>query len=376
MVNAGGLPSRPRVPKYFHIVPMSDNQLQLRSAHKTVVLSGKSIKAVGRLLELLDGTHELREIIECFPDFPEEDVIAALKRLFDRGLIEDASQFEVTVEGTQGYEAQITFFSITHGDGRVAQDLLRQARVVVFGLGKIGSHAVASLARAGVGYIVGVDAAKVDSSLPICSGLYRPVDVGRQRCEVAQERLVEMSPNTIFKAFPVKAKDISQIAGLIGESSLVLVCEDSPAVDIYRLVNQAALEQGIRWLRASLEGFEAQLGPCVIPYETACHTCYELRVKGNWTNYDENLAFEKYLSSGQQTGDYGCLAPISGFLGNLAALETLKFLTGFSNPMTSGRAWTFNINTFEAESHEVLKLPRCPACGITRIIPSPALWVL
>lgn len=51
MTYTNGLPLKPRIPSYFHIVPMSGDRIQLRSAHKTVILSGKSIKAVGRLLD-------------------------------------------------------------------------------------------------------------------------------------------------------------------------------------------------------------------------------------------------------------------------------------------------------------------------------------
>ena len=119
-----------------------------------------------------------------------------------------------------------------------------------------------------------------------------------------------------------------------------------------------------------------QLGPCVIPRDTACYTCYEYRARGNWPHYDENLAFEEYLHSGRATADYGCLPPVAGFLAGIAAIECIKLLTGFSYPSTSGRMWTFNINTFEAEAHPVLKLPRCPSCGFAAGTPLQAQWAL
>jgi len=378
MTYTNGLPLKPRIPTYFHIVPMSGDRIQLKSAHKTVILSGKSIKAAGRLLELLDGTREVPQILQEFPDIPEEEVLRTMKRLFEKGLVEEAAVSEEDLSSKSGlnYEAQVTFFSVIHRDGRSAQDILRKSRIAVFGLGRVGSHAVASLARAGIGYIVAVDDGVVDGSLPVCGGLYFPEDVGRLRTEAAEERLAQLNPGVRFEVAYVQNNEIAQIAEIIRNTSLVLVCQDSPAVNIYRSVNEASLQQNIRWLRASLEGFEAQLGPCVIPQQSACFTCYELRTKGNWSYYDENLAFEQYLASGGPKADYGCLASMSGFLGNMAALECLKLLTGFALPITCGKLWTFNINTFEAQAHEVLKLPRCPSCGFTVKTPNAALWSL
>ncbi|QUL98979.1 MAG: TOMM precursor leader peptide-binding protein [Candidatus Fermentithermobacillus carboniphilus] len=378
MADTGGLPSRPRIPSYFNVVPMSGDKIQLRSAHKTVILSGKAVGAVSKLLDLLDGTHEISEIPKFFPDIPEEEVLRTIKRLFDKGLVEETREWG---EGSPGgkdesHGPQETFFSIICRDGRIVQKILAEARVVVFGLGRVGSHAVASLARSGVGKIVGVDDATVDSSLPLCGELYLAEDVGRLRCEAIADRLGRINPRTQFEALKVVPHEVHEAAAIIRGAGLVLACKDSPEVSLYRTVNEASLKETVPWLRASLEGFEAHLGPSVIPRETACYTCYEMRSKGNWAHYEENLAFEQYLASSPRKADYGCLAPIAGLLGNLAAAEALKLLTGFSPPTTSGKLWIFNVNTFEAETHEVLKLPRCPSCGFSVSNPSPALWSL
>ena len=373
-----GLPKRPRVPKHFNIVPMSDGRIQLRSAHKTVLLSGKSIRAVEKLLGLLDGTRSVPEITGCFPDIPEDEVLMTLRKLADRGLVEDATE---AADGkpskpSAAYDAQKTFFSLTSRDGRALQAVVQGCRVAVFGLGRVGSHLVAALARAGVGGITAVDETVVEESLPVSGGLYLREDVGRPRGDAMVERVRDINPSTVCEIASAEPEDDSQMARIVGEASLAVVCRDNPEVAIYRSVNRAALREGVPWLRVSLEGFEAQLGPAVIPYETACYTCYELRTKANWSYYEENLAFEEHLLSERPKADYGCLAPASGFLGNLAALESLKILTGFAPPMTCGRLLTFNISTFDAHLHEVLKLPRCPSCGATVRGPSATLWFL
>ncbi|MGE5541640.1 MAG: TOMM precursor leader peptide-binding protein, partial [Bacillota bacterium] len=357
------------------------DQIQVRSAHKAVLMSGSSVGAVSRMLDLLDGTRDVPQILECFPEIPGDQVLRTLKTLYDKGLIEDgAGEGDPAGDSCAGNEAQATFFSMVFRDGRLAQDLLGKARVVVFGLGRVGSHVVSSLARSGVGQITGIDDGPVDGSLVTCGGLYLPGDAGRARAEAAGDRVRDLGGHTRFEAAGVRVTGESDVAPVIRGADLALVCQDSPTVNIYRAVNAAALRERVRWLRVSLEGFEAQLGPCVLPRDTACYTCYEFRSRGNWPHYDESLAFEEYLAGSSSAGeidvDYGCPAPAPAFLGNLAALEALKLLTGFSYPTTCGKMWTFNMNSFEARHHVVLKLPRCPSCGLTVANPGQAQWAL
>jgi bacteriocin biosynthesis cyclodehydratase domain-containing protein len=166
------------------------------------------------------------------------------------------------------------------------------------------------------------------------------------------------------------------VGRVVRRSSLVLVSSDGPVVAAYREVNAASVVEGVPWLKVAVDGLEAHLGPTVIPGETACWTCYELRTRANWTYYDENMAFEEYLAKEPAKVDYGGLAAISGLLGNLAALEAVKILTGFMPPLTCGRFYTFRIADFELQPHRVMKLPRCPTCGIVALEPKKALWSL
>lgn len=377
MSDSPGLPTKPKVPLYFHLVPMGKEAIQLRSAHKTVVLSGKSVPALTKLLNLCDGRRSVDDLVAEFPDIPPDDVLKTLKMLRERGVLEDAiPPSAAPLPATKPeYNDQVTMFSIVYGDGEIPQDILAKSRMVVFGLGRVGSHAALSLARTGIGRLTLVDDATVDPSLSVTGAFYRPHDVGHPRVEVALERLSPLHPDTQVEVLHCGYKHARAAQAMDG-ADLVLVCQDGPAEDIYKHVNQVALKKGIRWMRVSLDGFEAQVGPCFVPHDTACYTCLDLRSQGNWTHFEENAAFQKYLLSGKAKGDYGCLAPMSGFLGNLAAMECIRLLTGMTDPITCGKLWTFNVNTFEAQPHEVLKLPRCPSCGLAPKAPTKALWEL
>ncbi|MGE5580724.1 MAG: TOMM precursor leader peptide-binding protein [Bacillota bacterium] len=377
MQNHSGLPSRPRIPKHWNVVPMPDGRIQVRSAHKTVLLGGKSVSAVGKLLSLLDGTRQLPDILAEFPDIPASEVLGTLRRLAERGLVEAAPDPEAAGAGDGYlYGAQKTLFQLSSRNSAESQETLAKSRVAVFGLGGVGSWAVLALARAGIGGITGVDPGVVERSLPAVSALYRTDDVGQDRATALGERLREAWPSVQYTAAATDLGERESVTPFVARSSLALVCMDTPEVAAYRAVNAASLEAGVPWLRAAVDGFEAQLGPTVIPGETACYSCYELRSRANWPYYDENAAFEDYLASERPRIDYGGLSSIAGLIGNLAALEVTKLLAGFMPPLTTGKFITFHVVTLDYQSHDVLKLPRCPSCSVIALRPKALHWSL
>ena len=78
--------------------------------------------------------------------------------------------------------------------GREAMSTLKAARVAVFGLGAVGSFTVEGLARSGIGYLRLVDFDRVDAS-NINRQLYAlNSTVGREKAELARERVADINP--------------------------------------------------------------------------------------------------------------------------------------------------------------------------------------
>lgn len=85
--------------------------------------------------------------------------------------------------------------------GRDGVERLRGSRVIVFGVGGVGGHAVEALARAGVGHI-----ALVDSDAVSVSNINRQIiathkTVGCKKVEVAKERILEINPEAEVEEF-------------------------------------------------------------------------------------------------------------------------------------------------------------------------------
>ena len=95
---------------------------------------------------------------------------------------------------------------------------LRRARVVVAGLGAVGSYAVEGLARAGVGSLRLIDFDTVHAS-NINRQLYAlESTVGRLKVEVAAERVRDINPDCAVEAWPL----------FVGADTVGRVLEGSP----------------------------------------------------------------------------------------------------------------------------------------------------
>jgi tRNA A37 threonylcarbamoyladenosine dehydratase len=78
--------------------------------------------------------------------------------------------------------------------GDAALERLSAARVAVLGLGGVGSYAVEALARSGVGHLLLVDHDRVDTTNINRQIHAFPSTVGRLKCELMRERVLQINP--------------------------------------------------------------------------------------------------------------------------------------------------------------------------------------
>ena len=93
--------------------------------------------------------------------------------------------------------------------GLLGQDnfnLLQEKVVAVFGLGGVGGTALEALARTGFQHFLIVDFDKVDATNLNRQILYTSKDVGRNKTEVAKERILSINPDADIKSFNMKAQ--------------------------------------------------------------------------------------------------------------------------------------------------------------------------
>lgn len=97
--------------------------------------------------------------------------------------------------------------------GNPAMEIIKQARVAVFGLGAVGGFACEALARTGVGYLRLVDFDRVEASNINRQVLALHSTIGREKAELAHERVKDINPDCevdVHKAF-VNAQSLTDL---------------------------------------------------------------------------------------------------------------------------------------------------------------------
>jgi ribosomal protein S12 methylthiotransferase accessory factor len=246
----------------------------------------------------------------------------------------------------------------------MVQQSLSKARVSVLLGGAIGSHALASLADSGVGTLQVLDTAVVcERDLP-GSALLNNGDVGRPRAEALSQHIRQRNPYLKCQSISVDMASPEELALHMRGIDYVVVCLDSPAPALLDAVNQAALQANVRWVVGQVYSGVGWIGPTVIPRQTPCYKCYEFRRNANLANYAEVVQYESQLLQ-QPVTESHCVAPrpLAACIGAFLALEAVRLLTALTLAQTVGRILRLDFFSTDMTSHQLLRLPNCPACG-------------
>jgi molybdopterin-synthase adenylyltransferase len=323
------------------------------------------------LILLLNGSHSWEEIFGklLMEGFELQAILTMLQWLDDQGLIQEAPNVTTLSDAEKEfYKLQMVAFDHfvnKQGTGTVisgiranieAQFRLKKAVAVIIGLGLAGSDLVRSLALAGVGYIIAVHDSTGDLATMNQSDETRKTKFQDEiQCLNSFIRFVQID----------RIEDLSTtLDDLI--PNLLIYCPDRFSDEICELFNKVCLDYSVPFLIYQHTLLEINMGPLIIPHETACYVCYDRRRKAVLSEVDieRSMGFMNSFSSRLNFS----LAT------DLLALEIVKFLTGVLEPVTRGCVWQLNTLSGLLELHPVLKLPRCPACGVHKIKPLHKLW--
>jgi bacteriocin biosynthesis cyclodehydratase domain-containing protein len=351
---------RPRLKTTTEVfsAPGGDICLLRPSGDSDLVLEGAGDDA-RELVGRLDGGTPRAELAA---EFGAEPVAELLELLSGEGLVEDASAYEVLTAAERGrYDRQLRYFADVAPDGVSAPDCqlrLRGARVVVLGVGGLGSWTAISLACCGVGELTLVDGDAVELSNLNRQVLYTEDDIGRPKAAVAAAALRRFNPG--MRVVPVVRTlgAPAEIGAAVRGSSFVVDAADRPAHDIERWVNAACFEERVPYITMSHFPPFARVGPLYVPGETGCFNCQERAYRRSYELYDHIVEQRRGSPSPAAT-----LGPVCAFVGGQVALDVVHQLTGLCTPASKGMVRVFDTRTLAVTDEPVPRDPDCEVCG-------------
>jgi bacteriocin biosynthesis cyclodehydratase domain-containing protein len=340
------------------LAPSGDLCLLRPSAGSDLVLEGAGERD-RELVAALDGTRS-RAKLEA--DFGADAVAGVLDLLEPEGLVEDASAYDsLTASDRVRYDRQLRYFADVAPDGLSAPDCqlrLRDARVVVLGVGGLGSWAALSLACCGVGELTLMDGDVVELSNLNRQVLYAPGDLGRPKARVAAAAIRRFNPGIRVEPVVRTLGTPAEIGAAVRDSSFVVDAADRPAHDIERWVNAACFEHGVPYITMSHFPPFARVGPLYVPGETGCFNCQERAYRKSYELYDHIVEQRRRSPSPAAT-----LGPACAFVGGQVALDVVHQLTGLCEPASKGSVRVFDTRTLELSDEAVPHDPDCEVCG-------------
>jgi len=228
--------------------------------------------------------------------------------------------------------------------GGAGQAKLKAAHVAIIGAGGIGCPAITYLAAAGVGRLTIVDHDHVERSNLQRQPLFTDTDIGAPKAEVAARVAKRINPHVETTAVVARLEG-DNAAALLADASLILDGCDN--FETRLAVNRAAVTLETPLLSAAIGAFEGQ----VALYEgwRAGSPCYACLVGSDPDREGINCA---------ETGVMGALA---GMIGTMAALEAVRALTGWGQPLT-GRLAIVDMLDRRWREVGVAEDPGCPTC--------------
>ncbi|MEQ9862982.1 HesA/MoeB/ThiF family protein [Pectobacterium cacticida] len=229
--------------------------------------------------------------------------------------------------------------------GPEGQGKLKAARVLLVGLGGLGSPAALYLSAAGVGTLLLAD----DDTLHISNLqrqiLYRTRDTDTPKAVLAQRQLQALNPYSQALALTERLSGAA-LDSAVSRVDLVLDCSDNMATR--HAVNAACVNAGKPLISGSAVGFSGQLAVFMPPYLSGCYACL----------YPDTTEIQRNCRTA------GVLGPVVGVIGALQALEAIKLLAGMPSAL-DGKLKMFNGKQQSWNTLQLTRASHCPVCGGT-----------
>ncbi|MGZ5013348.1 MAG: HesA/MoeB/ThiF family protein [Methylobacter sp.] len=224
------------------------------------------------------------------------------------------------------------------------QQKLLAANVLIIGAGGLGSPASIYLAAAGVGNIVIYDNDVVDLSNLQRQIAHHTPDIGTDKVISTRQTLNKLNPDTEIRAVKQRLEG-QQLELEVMQADVVLDCSDNFSTRF--AINNACVKQQTPLVSGAAIRFEGQVAVFTPgKNDSPCYNCL-------------------YISDGeelQNCATNGVIAPITGIVGSIQALEAMKLIMNIGETLT-GRLLLLDGLTMEWNTMKLRKNPNCPTCS-------------
>lgn len=360
-VQAVDLCSKLKLRPTIAVVTMEDRTEFFRSDIRTS-LSLRIQPEISKLLFSLDGTKTVEEWmqLEGLDQAKLPSLLALLSLLKQEHiLIEvDCPYPEDYIQHKRVYAFLENYASST-SQVRQSFERLASSRVMVIGLGAVGTWVAQSLMMSGVRNFILVDPDRVELSNLHRQVGFSLVDVGRPKVEAFRDYLwtkdstltIELLEDVLdaefFERHPV-------------EVELIINCADHPTVDeTSRIVGEYAMAHGIpHCVGGGYNLHQTLIGQIIIPGRTACVECFRLELEE--LNVIDTQNITRLDNPKRKIGSF---PPLSALSASITSNEAIKYLSGMEHYCMANNRTEFTLRDMNFTTIPFKRRKDCIYCG-------------
>lgn len=223
------------------------------------------------------------------------------------------------------------------------QQHLLTARVLIIGLGGLGSPAAMYLGAAGIGTLELVDDDEIDLSNLQRQIIHTGERIGQPKVESAAITLRSLNPDTELLVRHQRLTG-EALTAAVAAADVVLDCSDN--FDTRFAVNAACRNSQTPLVSGAAIRWDAQISVFSGKPGDPCYRCL-------------------YSEDGEQDlrcSENGVIAPLVGIIGAMQALEAIKIIAGIGDTL-AGRLLVLDALHLQWRELRLRRDPNCPVCG-------------
>ncbi len=224
------------------------------------------------------------------------------------------------------------------------QEKLLGSRVLIIGLGGLGSPVAMYLAASGVGRLVIVDHDKVELTNLQRQIVHTTPAIGEDKTASAARQLTALNPEIEITTVNRKL-DEAELLEQVRAAQVVVDASDNFATRF--AINRACVQAKRPLVSGAVVRFEGQVA--VFRPDLPDGPCYR-------------CLYADINAPEEACAEFGVLAPAAGVIGSIQATETIKVLLGIGQTL-AGRLLVLDLLNMEWRTLTLRKDPACPVCA-------------
>lgn len=222
------------------------------------------------------------------------------------------------------------------------QEALKLANVLIIGAGGLGCASSQYLASAGIGKITLVDFDRIELSNLQRQLLHRDERIGEYKATSAKQELEAINPHCDITAINQKL-NYDALVEHVDSHTIVLDCTDN--VETREMLNKACFKSKTPLISGAAIRMEGQISVFTYQDNEPCYEC-----------------LSKLFGTGTLSCvESGIMAPMVGIVGAMQAMEAVKVLANFGQPLV-GKVLLIDGMTLSFQTMKLKKSASCKTC--------------